>query len=455
MGSGNTDVIVVGAGAAGLAAASRLRESGLSVIIIEARSRIGGRILTLHGDGIVFPSGNASSSSKSSPTSRHDFCPPTFSRRSPMELGAEFIHGRPARLCKLVQKLGLDVREIQGKQWLYTPAGVERPEDFMKVWKMVAQKMKQSFSREQSFAAFMERTNLSQREKVFATAYVQGFHAAPPAEVSVRSLVIENEASERNGESLFRIRDGYDGLIRGLFKSFDGDLRLNTRVNRVWWKSGRVRIETAPDSGRALQASAILLTVPITLLDSITFDPELPEKKNVARRLRMGNVVRVMLRFAEAVWEGTFPGLSLLYSPDSAFTTWWTTAPDDPNVIAAWAGGPKAEALLRHPAKEVFNEAVRSLASLLRVDANKLARRVQHWEFHDWSRDPFSLGAYSYTPVYAFDARLQLAAPVRNTLFFAGEAANTNGEHGTVHGAIDTGYLAAERIVRALGRRAA
>lgn len=89
------------------------------------------------------------------------------------------------------------------------------------------------------------------------------------------------------------------------------------------------------------------------------------------------------------------------------------------------------------------------LPRLLGVE--NLEDRLEAAYVHDWQSDPFSRGAYSYAKVGAGGAQARLAAPVENTLFFAGEATDTSGYNGTVHGAVASGYRAAEEIVRARG----
>jgi monoamine oxidase len=95
----------------------------------------------------------------------------------------------------------------------------------------------------------------------------------------------------------------------------------------------------------------------------------------------------------------------------------------------------------------ILNEAIRSLANALKIEAHALEQRIEASFVMDWQSDPFSLGAYSYVPVGGITAPILLAEPVSDTLFFAGEATNTEGNAGTMHGAIQTGYRAAEEVL--------
>jgi monoamine oxidase len=91
--------------------------------------------------------------------------------------------------------------------------------------------------------------------------------------------------------------------------------------------------------------------------------------------------------------------------------------------------------------------ALRTLATLLHIGSEQLAQLLDAAYFHDWQTNPFSRGAYSYDAVSSDDAQQTLATPVENTLFFAGEATDTTGHNGTVHGAIASGRRAAREIL--------
>ena len=93
---------------------------------------------------------------------------------------------------------------------------------------------------------------------------------------------------------------------------------------------------------------------------------------------------------------------------------------------------------------------VETLARLLGVSIDSVAALLEEAYFHDWQTDPFSMGAYSYGKVQSDGAQEALAAPVENTLFFAGEATDTDGHNGTVHGAIASGRRAAEEILKSI-----
>jgi monoamine oxidase len=428
----SVDVVVIGAGAAGLAAARSLIHEGLKVMVLEARDRIGGRVLSLEGQ--------------------------TTDR--PVELGAEFVHGKPRTLTSAIKEAGLSLQEVSGQDWCCSGNSLRKSNDVEKSWKKVSKEMKKSTKTDQTFAAFTLESKQPDSVKEFATAYVEGFHAAQPERVSVQSLILENDEADRvHADKFFRIKEGYGALMRWYAESSAEAIELGAWVRTLHWVKEHVRVEYTvggTSEPHVIAARAALLTIPLPLLQnekaagSIRFDPEIPRIRMAARRLAMGPAARVSLRFREPIWQSVSSKLGFLFCPESTFPTWWTSGSADAHIITGWAGGPKAEPLPAHP-ELLLTTALRALSKLLKLPDYKTRQALVGHYFHDWSRDPFSLGAYSYTPVYRFNARGELTLPVKETLFFAGEATCTAGDHGTVHGAIESGLRAAAQIRAAMG----
>jgi len=115
-------------------------------------------------------------------------------------------------------------------------------------------------------------------------------------------------------------------------------------------------------------------------------------------------------------------------------------------VLAGWAGGTRADRLSLESEDGLLDHALESLSHIFRTSKSFLEQALVEFYTHNWHKDPFSAGANSYIPVGALDAQAHLAQPLDDTLFFAGEATNTGGHHGTVHGAIATGLRAAREI---------
>ena len=400
-----TDVLVIGAGAAGLAAARDLADAGLSVELIEARDRIGGRILTSHDTGLPIPA----------------------------ELGPEFVHGRPPELWDLLNEFRLTSYEVLGEQWRAENGELRKAAEWDD---SVFERLEEFSQPDRSFGQFLRD---SQIVAPWATRYVEGFNAAFAEIISVQSILGDEAAASRiEGDRSFRILGGYDLVPEALLHP-KASLRLNAPVEKIRWTKGRVEVAAAGEFFRAKKA---IVAVPLPLLqqNAVHITPEPAEILTAAKRLEMGQVMRVTLCFRTRFWEEK-ANFSFLFSTDQAVPTWWSTLPIYAPVLVGWAAGPKFRPELN------IRDAVRSLAAMLQVSESLIEDQLVTSCFHNWHADPYALGAYSYTPAGAMDAHERLTKPVENTLFFAGEHTDTEGHSGTVHGAIATGRRAARQVL--------
>lgn len=437
--SSNPDIIILGAGAAGMAAAVELARAGLRIVMLEARDRLGGRMFTMRDPRL----------------------------NAPIELGAEFIHGRPPEIWDLLRNANVDPVEVSGENWCDI-RGQLSPCDFFSQVDELLKKMDDR-GPDESFLDFLQR-NCSDPAQAdacnWARGYVTGFHAADPASVSVHSLVKSAEAEEKiDGDRAFRIPGGYQWLVEAFRQHLSAVvLQLNTIVESVSWIRGKVTVWTRGPAGRAaFECPRLLLTLPLGVLQAeatqpgaVKFSPELPAAKRAALdKLAMGRVMRVTLCFRERFWDqlsapnhNTLANLRFLFALQDPFPTWWTTMPEKLPIITGWAPFQCADRLSGKSEQYVREQALQSLAAGLKHDTTKLTGLCQGTYFHDWQSDPFSRGAYSYVKVGGDRAQSDLAAPVEGTLFFAGEATDTSGNNGTVHGAIASGRRAAREILR-------
>ena len=435
-------VVIVGAGIAGLAAAEKLGQANIPVVILEARNRIGGRILTQQEEAIGYP----------------------------IELGAEFIHGLPAETLEKLRQS--EIEEVDGQNWCASSVGLSPCSFFPQVDSILAA-MDDSIP-DESFLDFLEREfpNPSHdaaldESKRHAIGYVSGFNAADPGLVSVHWLVAEMRAEEKiQGQRAFRSRNGYADLLniyRQQIARYDVTIQTGTVVESITWRSGAIQIKASGESDPSVfEATQVLVTLPLSVLQlgAVEFVPPLPKSKLAALdKLEMGKVIRIVLRFRHRFWDtisppgekATLSGMTFLLSEDELFPTWWTTMPRKEPVITGWAPFRSAEKLSGKDQEAVIQQALQSLSRQLQVDLKNLESWLESAYFHDWQTDPFSRGAYSYAKVGADGAQQALAAPVENTLFFAGEATDTTGNNGTVHGAIASGQRAAREIIETRG----
>jgi monoamine oxidase len=440
-------VVVIGAGAAGLAAARALHEAGVDVDVLEARDRIGGRVFTITD--------------------------PRTTR--PIELGAEFIHGQAPELQHLLDEASLVAADVCGTRWRPTPSGLRPLTGF---WDRLDRAMRPLDSEsplkgghyvDRSFDEVMRRRPGGRRlasERTLARQYVEGFHAADPRLVSARALADGGTpGSDIRERRLAHVVDGYARVIEWLAEPLSSRIRLSSIVTAVRWKPRRVVIEVA--RRKPIIARAAIITIPLGVLQSapdrrgaIAFEPQLRAKAHALEHLAMGAALRVVLRLSERFWAGEpfarthaaegIERLSFLHTNDKDFPTWWTTYPFIAPLMVGWCGGPKARTLLEQPASTVTDRAIEALARQCGITPRRLRSMVEAAWMHDWLHDPFARGAYSYQKVGGVDAPAALARPLAGTLFFAGEATDTEGATGTVHGAIASGRRAARQFLRAI-----
>ncbi|HLH03824.1 MAG TPA: NAD(P)/FAD-dependent oxidoreductase [Bryobacteraceae bacterium] len=424
------DLAVAGAGAAGLAAAARLAQAGLQVLCIEARDRVGGRIRTV----------------------RDPLAP------LPVELGAEFIHGRPPEIWQIAQASSLNVYDCAESSKRIRHGVLQKKRDAWNSIERVMQDMQRAAKRrDESFATFLEKSTYSSDVKNLAANYVEGFNAARKEIVGIRSLAADAQASDAiDADRSFRIASGYDSIPLYLLRAAPPEhfeLRLSTILQEVNWRAGRVELRCVHAlTGEAMTFAAkkAVFTLPLGVLqsDAIRWSPAVKRMPEAARALAFGQVVRVVLRFREPFWEQKeeFADAGFLLSDEYLFPTWWTARAVHAPILTGWSAGPHADDLLGKSRDQVIAAAVASLAKILGVKLREITDQLARAYFHDWHADPFAGGAYSYVPANASKAREELAAPIENTLFFAGEATELDGHSATVHGAIRSGFRAVKQI---------
>jgi monoamine oxidase len=430
------DVVVIGAGAAGVAAARGVHDQGVTVAVLEARERIGGRVFT-HRDRTL---------------------------ATAIELGAEFIHGSADDLNQLLREARLASIDVAGQRYTTGPRQLQPLNDFWERLDRVMRLLPRPPAKDRSFQQFIDANPGGRRlarERSLAMQWVEGFHAADPRLISARALAESGSPGDEVEERrLGRVIDGYDRVIEWLAAPIAARIRLGAIVSGIQWSPGAVSVDVRHPDGRerfAVDARAAVIAVPLGVLKAsadevgaIAFTPALTQKKRAFDGLEMGSVVKVTLRLREPAWTSQDETLSFLHSTDRDFMTWWTAYPVRAPLIVGWCGGPRARALSQLPVEQLESRAISSLARRLHLSRQRLRSLVDGFWTHDWEHDPFARGAYSYSAVDGADAPSLLARPVRRTLFFAGEAAETEGGTGTVDGAIASGRHAATQVLRAL-----
>ena len=415
------DVVVIGAGAAGLMAARELTRAGKRVVLLEGSHRAGGRVLTL------------------------------FETRAgmPIELGAEFVHGDAPVTTRLLDEARLATVAVSGEH-VRSDDGELSPQG--PIWARMARVfalMSKRRKTDRSFQDFLDTrpggARLA-RDRELADAFVQGFEGADPALISERSLAEQGNPTE-GAATARRVVNGYTALIVHLEREVASFVRLQTTAQRLEWSDAGVRVTDG--SGTVHSARAVVVAVPLPILQdgALRIDPDIPSLRHAASRLVMGHVARVCVVVRERFWEEKTHELSFVHAPRRPFTVWWTQRPIRAPVLVGWAGGPAALALTQGGAVE--DVALSELARVFRMRRARAESVVESIHWHDWSNDPLVRGAYSYIGVGGVAAPRTLARSVAGRVFVAGEATDTE-SGGTVEAALASGERAARAVVRAL-----
>ncbi|HWQ11839.1 MAG TPA: NAD(P)/FAD-dependent oxidoreductase [Roseiflexaceae bacterium] len=410
------DVLVIGAGAAGLAAAHALAEAGRTAVVLEARGRIGGRIWTDHRFGPV-----------------------------PVECGAEFIHGSQVITWGWVRRAG--VQTIPAPPWsgrrialgggrLAGPWLLALRAD-LRLLPSVGRELAAHQGPDVSLADWMAARRLSPLARHLLDVRLAHAACATPETLSVAALAHE-ERTGTSDSANFRIAEGYDRLLAAIAAGLD--IRLETPVIRVRWGVDDVEAVTP---GGTFAGRRAVVTLPLALLKAgaVAFDPSLPEEKRRAiGALAMAPAMKLLLRFTEPFWD---PGMTFLTAHDPA-PVWWPVRRGAP-LLTAFLTGPRAARMAALGPEQAIERALGVLAEVFGAHPRRL---FAAGEMVDWGADPWARGGYSATPPGAHGMRAALASPC-GALHFAGEATVTDDNPATVHGALASGERAAREIVEA------
>ena len=427
---------------AGLAAARALLERGLRVTVIEARDYVGGRVLThMHESG------------------------------TPVEMGAEFIHGRAPELWALIEECGVQTVERDGVMLREEAPGVlhdqDTGDDQSEESLFAPLEGLQDAPQDIPFSQWLDNSKLPEWQKPALLGYVEGFNAADANIIGIHSLGVQQQAEDASeGDRAWHVVGGYAQLPEYLAKrvrELGGTILLNSEMTALRWKPGAVEVELA--SAEVMLAPHCIVTLPLGVLQTVNtpgavrMEPE-PAALAQARRMAMGNAERFTMLFRERWWatspafaKNELDAMSFVFTPTRMPPVWWTAhtadgvEPQPLPTLTGWAGGPRAAALAGSSAEELGSAGCRTLADIFRMDEAAIRKQLVATFMHDWKNDPFSSGAYSYVPAGALDASAAMTRPEAGTLFFAGEHTDTSGHWGTVHAALRTGLRAARQVL--------
>jgi monoamine oxidase len=408
------DVAIIGAGAAGLGAARALDNSGLSVIVLEARTRVGGRGHTI----------------KAAPDISFD-------------LGCGWLHSADTNsFVKIAGQLNFEIDKTRPpwrEQSFDTGFPLAERLDFIKALDAFYERAEdaagelKSTGSDAAASAYLEPGNRWNPMIDAISTYVNGCELDA---VSIQDM----EAYEDTGIN-WRIRRGYGALM--VAYGAPCPLAFDTKVTLIDHSGKRARIET---SRGTLTAGKVIVTVPTNLIadEAIRFHPALPAKVDAARGLPLGLADKVMLALddPEALpKDGNLRGATMRTAMGS-----FHLRPFGQPSIEGFYGGSFAQALEDAGDGALVAQAIDEIASFL---GNDFRHKLKPLAESRWAHDPFARGSYSHALPGHSQKRAVLAAPIDGRLFFAGEATSPN-FFSTAHGARDSGERAAGEVMASL-----
>jgi lysine-specific histone demethylase 1B len=406
-------VIVVGAGAAGLYAAKKMKEHGADITILEATGRLGGRVGKL--DGFA------------------DFG---------IDLGAEWIHGQRALTKDLAEGANFSIFEDQSESDYWINGNLTTNASNSQLNELNA-----ILEGEQNYTG----ADVSLREhasQLGLPASYDGLLEAMAGEYGTRSSLLslkytpqEFENWSSGGKDFKYARTQFDLINEVVAASVVDDIIFNSPVTGIDYAGGTVSVTTA--SNTVYEADRVLVTVPLGVLKAglINFNPNLPtDKLDAIQSVGFDAGMKIFLKFSQNFWNGRSVGGASV-CPAYYDVGYGKTGND--HVLGAFLMGEKAEYL-----SSLGQNAIQPLlAELDDIFNGQATANFVDSHIMDWGQEPYVRGAYSFSSLGIGNKRNALATSVNDRLFFAGEATHTDGHFQTVHGALETGEREFEKIL--------
>lgn len=426
-------VIVLGAGAAGLAAANELRTAGYTVTVVEARSRTGGRVWT-----------------------DYDYAP------YPVELGAGAIHGNKTVAYQLARKFYMYPRKDavgHGRWYLYTNGKLHTDLDADRLPPFhlytelpdIALRWQQTGHNDASVARILQgwttRRAMKMSDDIWQVTnnLIASEWGAEIEQLGARGIVESSYQGDGDGD--YKLDEGFIALLNRIGNGLD--IIYNAAVTRILWQPD-IGVTVVTADGRSITGQRAIVTLPLGVLqaETVEFSPALPpEKRDAIQRLGSGDLGRIILRFTHRFWPKGIAGFGTTHRTQ----VWWRAAWQQDHDITVWTAlfaGESERAYRTMTEREVVHDA---LLHWIDIFGPRAAKHFDGGRYISWSSDPFSRMGYSYVPVEGVGLRQKLAASVGNVLYFAGEATHPT-RPATVHGAIESGQLAARHVMARQGR---
>lgn len=424
------DVIIIGAGAAGLMAAYTLVKSGKTVTVLEARRRLGGRIHTVKQE---------------------------FS--APVELGAEFVHGNLPVTLGLLKEAGIATTGVNFEMWQHHGDVLKQSEEFIEGFGDFLGKLN-DLQEDMPMQEFLEQhfpgEEYAKMRRQIAD-YVSGYDTANIMDAS--AFALRNEWNHEDEDAQHRVVGDYTTMAEYLAKVCrDAGSQIVTEsvVKRIEWERGRVKVcclnSDIYESEKLIIALPLgVLQAPIGAEGGIQFSPVL-QQGAAFQNIGFGAVIKVLLEFESMFWEenifeADLSTMGFLFS-DEAIPTYWTQSPQRSPLLTGWLGGPPAFDQKDAPAETILEMALESLGNIFNITVEVLKDKLVAWDVVNWTAEPYTRGSYAYDKIESPEARKTLQLPVEDTLYFAGEYLYNGPAMGTVEAALTSGRDVAQTLLK-------
>ncbi len=448
----NGNVIVIGAGAAGLYAADILRIKGVNVIVLEATTQAGGRVRSLRNQkNLQYQAFNAASQA--------DF---------PIELGAEVIYGSNSSWGKIVSDLRIPTIELNATAPRYILDNSAKTEsewngdpDFPLVKDFITNLPAYSGGGSMQSAA-----SLNTRAQALLNSQTGNFYGSSSDLVGANGVAESLKLITHNNKQLTMQSNPWQDVLISRFSEMLPGIKFGAVVEKINWGSDVITIKAGDQE---FKATKVIVTLPLAILKSgsITFNPPLPTGTTSAMaNFGMDPCIRMVLDFKSNFW-----------GKDSSFLWGGTTVPQYFNAgvgrsklyrtMSLTIYGQKAQQLSALPTD--LERVKQVLAELDLIYANQATLYIRRdldkpdpkppedpysnilFLVQDWSKDEFTKGGFSYPLVGAtLQHRKDMAAPVADKLYFAGEATDFSGDAGTMSGAMNSAVRVVEEVVKSI-----